>query len=278
MDVSGGSHRVQGLWGEKNTDLTEYAGQTVYLAIRHFDVTNQFYFNVDDFMVTATAATVAEWIEEPVLSSPVELVGLNPGTIYEYQIDAICGDDNDNWTAINTFSTMPLVLSYYTIAATAGEHGTITPSGDISVVEGEDQAFVITPDADYGIDVLTVDGEVVTLTEDQLLGYTYTFSAIDADHTIDVTFASLNAADMIEAGTLSIFPNPNNGMFSIVFNNIEGKATYELIDVSGSIVVSQNIDVTSGATMNFNHSLSAGTYYLRVISDDNVYVGQIVVE
>ena len=51
MDANGGAHRAQGVWGEKNTDLSDYAGQTVYLAIRHFNCSDEFYFNIDDVSV-----------------------------------------------------------------------------------------------------------------------------------------------------------------------------------------------------------------------------------
>ena len=83
---------------------------------------------------------------------------------------------------------------------------------------------------------------------------------------------------MIENGSMSVYPNPNNGMFSIDFSNIEGDATYQLIDVRGAIVETRNINVTDGATMNFNHDLKASTYFVRIINGDKVYVKQIVVD
>ena len=83
---------------------------------------------------------------------------------------------------------------------------------------------------------------------------------------------------MIEAGSLSIYPNPNNGMFSIDFSNIEGDATYQIIDARGAVVETRDINVMSGETMNFNHNLTAGTYFVRIINGDKVYVEQIVVE
>ncbi|MBO4614782.1 MAG: fibronectin type III domain-containing protein [Bacteroidales bacterium] len=181
-----------------------------------------------------------------------------------------------NHTLAVTFEAIPATT--YTITATAGEHGTISPEGAVSVTEGGEQAFVITPDTDYRIDVLTVDGEAVTLNDAEILGYTYTFTDVVANHTIDVTFTSLNAADMIEAASMAIYPNPNNGMFSIDFSNIEGDATYEIIDARGAVVETRNINVTNGETMNFNHNLNAGTYFVRIIAADKVYVEQIVVE
>ena len=39
----------------------------------------------------------------------------------------------------------------YTIKATAGKGGTVSPAGDVSVREGKDQTFTITPDKGYAI-------------------------------------------------------------------------------------------------------------------------------
>ena len=71
----------------------------------------------------------------------------------------------------------------YTITATAGEGGTITPNGDVSVVEGKSQTFTITPDDGHEVAGVLVDGVAVELTDN-----TYTFQNVTSDHTISVTF------------------------------------------------------------------------------------------
>ena len=70
----------------------------------------------------------------------------------------------------------------YTITATAGANGSISPSGEVDVTDGTDQTFTITPNAGYEIDTLKVDGKAVTAST------SYTFSDVTAGHTIDVTF------------------------------------------------------------------------------------------
>lgn len=52
IDANGGS-RVQGTWKQKTVNLSSYTGQTVRIAFRHFNVTDQFYFNLDDVEITA---------------------------------------------------------------------------------------------------------------------------------------------------------------------------------------------------------------------------------
>ena len=171
------------------------------------------------------------------------------------------------------------------------EGGLVTYNGEtvtapIPVEAGATPSFVIdeslTTNGDYfNIVAIAVDGEEVELLNENYLDnhiYTYTFEPVMANHTLTVTFVWVSSADMIENGSMSVYPNPNNGMFSIDFSNIEGDATYQLIDVRGAVVETRNINVTDGATMNFNHDLKAGTYFVRIINDDKVYVEQIVVE
>ena len=76
----------------------------------------------------------------------------------------------------------------YTITATAGEGGSITPNGDVSVKEGASQTFAITADNGYEIADVLVDGNSVGAVE------SYTFSDVKANHTISVSFNKTTSA------------------------------------------------------------------------------------
>ena len=78
-------------------------------------------------------------------------------------------------------------LNEFTIVATAGAGGTISPSGSVPVQLGNDITFTIIPSTGYLIDTVWVDG--VALSEVNHQGYIYTFSEVDADHTISAAFA-----------------------------------------------------------------------------------------
>ena len=77
---------------------------------------------------------------------------------------------------------------YYTISATAGEGGSISPSGNISVREGRDKTFTITPHSGYVISDVRVDGVSVGAVA------SYTFDNVRRSHTIEATFAKGNPA------------------------------------------------------------------------------------
>ncbi|MBI1753510.1 MAG: immunoglobulin domain-containing protein [Acidobacteria bacterium] len=71
----------------------------------------------------------------------------------------------------------------YTITASAGANGSISPAGATSVAQGNGQAYAITPNAGYQIASLLVDGASVAALP------AYTFTNVSADHTISATFA-----------------------------------------------------------------------------------------
>lgn len=73
-------------------------------------------------------------------------------------------------------------VTAYTIEATAGGNGSISPSGKTAVVSGEDATFVITPDSGYQVADVLVDGKSVGAVR------SYTFENVKANHTISVTF------------------------------------------------------------------------------------------
>ncbi len=84
--------------------------------------------------------------------------------------------------------------SYYTIKATAGAGGSISPSGNVSVREGRDRTFTITPDKGYAISNVKIDGKSIGAAK------SYTFENVSRTHTIEVIFMKANG-------------NPQTGVF-----------------------------------------------------------------
>lgn len=78
----------------------------------------------------------------------------------------------------------PITTNTYAITASAGSHGSISPSGDVTVNQGSNKLFTITPDTGYQIDDVLVDGSSVGSVS------SYTFTNITEDHTIFAIFIS----------------------------------------------------------------------------------------
>ena len=101
---------------------------------------------------------------------------------------------NRTYTAHWRYNGSSHSYSYYTIKATAGAGGSISPSGNVSVREGRDQTFTITPDKGYAVSNVKIDGKSIGAVK------SYTFENVSRTHTIEVIFMKANG-------------NPQTGVF-----------------------------------------------------------------
>lgn len=88
-------------------------------------------------------------------------------------------------TVIVTMSNGPApspTPTSHTISVTAGKGGSVSPKGQVPVVDGESQTFTITPDEGYEIREVKVDGVNVGAVE------SYSFTNVTGDHTIYAVF------------------------------------------------------------------------------------------
>lgn len=85
----------------------------------------------------------------------------------------------------------------YAITAKAGEGGTVTPSGRVTVSEGGSKTFTITPDQGYEIQDVLVDGVSVlssVISSEGEKSATYTFEKVAKKHTIEAKFTKVSLA------------------------------------------------------------------------------------
>ncbi|MBQ9584855.1 MAG: choice-of-anchor J domain-containing protein [Muribaculaceae bacterium] len=96
---------------EFTADLSEYDGQVGYIAIRHFNCTDQFRLNIDDFVYNYNNeenVPVGEWTTVENVTSPYTIEGLDPETEYEAQVQGVYPDGAKaitNWTESVFFTT-----------------------------------------------------------------------------------------------------------------------------------------------------------------------------
>lgn len=136
----------------------------------------------------------ATWQDSP------EFTGLSAGTAYSFV--ARYGA-TDNYFASPVSAELDVTTNaapsgggytYYTIKATAGVNGAISPSGSVSVREGRNQTFTITPNTGYAISNVKIDGKSVGAVK------SYTFENVKGNHTIEAIFMKANG-------------NPQTGVF-----------------------------------------------------------------
>lgn len=90
-------------------DLSAYEGYG-YIAIRHFNCTDQFWLNIDDLEVTvpnATDAVQPEWTMLVEVSNPYTIRNLDAETEYEVQVCGVTDGTSSPWTHSLVFTTLP---------------------------------------------------------------------------------------------------------------------------------------------------------------------------
>ena len=116
----------------------------------------------------------------------VKVDNVDKGKLETYTFERV----TTNHTITVTFA--PEELS---ITASAGEGGSISPSGTVKVKYGDDKSFTISPDEGYDIKSVVVDGQ------DKGKITSYTFEDIKEAHSISATFVKKTFKITASAGT-----------------------------------------------------------------------------
>ena len=120
------------------------------------------------FTITSTAGsngTISPRDSVSVNSGSSQSFSITPNTGYHVDsvvVDGVRTDSIGSYTFSNVTSTHTIravfAINVYIVSATAGEHGSITPQGAVSVEHGANQTFNLTPDTCYHIDSVIVNG------------------------------------------------------------------------------------------------------------------------
>jgi hypothetical protein len=160
----------------------------------------------------------------------------------------------------------------HVITATAGENGTITPSGEIAVADGGSKIFVIAANENYQVDDVLVDGTSVGAVSG------YTFSNVTSNHTIEATFKAkgVNIEETNIAG-ITVFPNPTDGELTIGHEICDNEiCDIKIFDVMGRIVF-QLSTLNSQLSTQIDISIfPAGVYFIRITTEEGIITKKIV--
>ena len=196
-------------------DLLTFEGLAVGLGDFTANGTNYTYTLQNDSGATSTLVTAVSGNGEPVsingqalstggsatvaipnsgTTDIVVRIGAKTYTLTILRNSGTGGNEGNSGTGGNEGSGGGSGYSYYTIKATAGAGGSISPSGNVSVREGRDQTFTITPDKGYAVANVKIDGKSIGAAK------SYTFENVSRTHTIEVIFMKANG-------------NPQTGVF-----------------------------------------------------------------
>ena len=236
--------KVQGTWGEYTVDLSAYAGQEGYVAIRHFNCSDMFRLNVDDVTITMPGEGEEQpWTVVENATSPYTIEGLDEDTKYEVAVQAVYADGESQW-ATTTFTTLNNnPVPYDIVADLTADGANLTWKGN-----GEDYVVRYRPVGELNMDVWNQVGSDVTATGEAT---EYSFDLSGYSGTGYVAIRHYNISDM----------------FNLCVDDIT------LTDATGAVVVSE--DFTSGEMPadwdNLDYDGDGNVWGLAQISEDGDY-------
>lgn len=89
-------------WVQYEFDLSAYAGQEGYVAIRHYDISDVFILDVDDIAISSPGSN---WETIANVTSPNTIEGLYPESLYEVQVQGNLDEGTTSWTSSVYFTT-----------------------------------------------------------------------------------------------------------------------------------------------------------------------------
>ncbi|MBR5726705.1 MAG: hypothetical protein IKX56_08245 [Muribaculaceae bacterium] len=132
----------------------EYCGQTGYVAIRHYNVTDEFMLNIDDLYVgDPDGGSVWEYVYD-IEDLQTVLEGLTPETTYEVQVQGANLGGVGSWTDAVTFTTLA--------AQAQGLRGDVNEDGFVNISDVTDLISALLTD---GWDTINVDNANCNLDE-----------------------------------------------------------------------------------------------------------------
>jgi len=109
-------------------------------------------------------------------------------------------------------------------------------------------------------------------------GNTYSLSSSNFFNTKDAT-VGIEKIKMHDI-SLSVFPNPNNGQFTLkVESTVAKQMNVVIFNSLGSLIYSEQLNINGTLTKNMNLSnLSKGVYFIRLQTNDDVVIRKIIIQ
>jgi len=205
-----------------------------------------------------------------------------------YVVTAEDGTTTKNWTVTVNLEAAPSseanILTYsfeeqYSPAVIDDVNHTVT----VVVNEGTSldalvATFTLSPGASAKIGAVDQESGV---TENNFTDpVIYTVTAEDGTTTKDwtVTVSVYVGIEDVENSALAIYPNPNNGRFTLDFSDIYGKVNYQIYDTKGSIIISDDFVANGSAIKEVSLNIAPGVYYVKLITETQSLIEKLVVE
>lgn len=204
---------------EYGADLSAYAGQKGFIAIRHFNSTANGFLIVDNFSIQTPTEPAGAWTTITTTQKSLELTDLEMHSRYELQIMGNTGNDQSEWSNTNIFTAHIPTPGYWVLSmcqsayvliesnnenteinyrpeSTSGEDGwtSVSTTGKTYRITG------LTSDTDYEIRVRSIVGENTS----EWFSTTFTTSSGPVE-------GDVNGDDQLSVADVTALVNVKNG-------------------------------------------------------------------
>lgn len=143
-------------------------------------------------------------------------------------------------------------LPSFTITATAGPNGSITPQGVVEVPQGGEVTFILSANFGASIKQVLIDGSDIGPVE------TYSFTNVNRDHTIYAVFSGWDVEEN-QTNAFHMYPNPADDAVTL---KGEGISVVRVYDIYGCKLY--DAEATTGSVAMKTGGFPEGTYLVEV--------------
>ncbi|MDX9847705.1 MAG: choice-of-anchor J domain-containing protein [Tenuifilaceae bacterium] len=222
-------------WVNRQVDLSNFLGDIIYIAFRHYDCTDMFYIKIDDVLIAGGG-------EEPSHQARIHTFGFEEEGVFSISIDALTDNAAEIRVQVKDFVDITSLTPEFTISAGA----TIGYTPETAMDFTEPVAFTVTSESGQTVNVYTV---VVTYAPK----YPVTFNVFDSSQN------PIEQASIIVVG----YEEP------IITDN-EGKANAQLhIGDYTFGVTAEDFNNYSGSFSNTDQGITVNVNMIRTSSEIN---------
>ncbi|MBB3696904.1 T9SS type A sorting domain-containing protein [Flammeovirga yaeyamensis] len=174
--------------------------------------------------------------------SDVLVDGASVGQVSTYTFENVMSTH----TITASFTEVEVPIEKFTITVIQTENGNITPE-TMEVVAGQNQTFVISANEGYEIEELLIDDELVEVSE------SYTFTDVQADHTISAIFVEIEEPPLSidDIHGIKVGPNPTSNTIQLF--GVPQNTNFTIHDVLGNVLLNEQ-------TNTLNQRIDVSTY------------------
>jgi hypothetical protein len=260
---------VNGVWSGQVLIANDGSGATISTSgSDKSGISNAFVVNIGTRTITASAGP--NGIINPsgaviVNYGDSQSFTITPATGYhiaDVVVDGVSKGPLTSWSFTNVQAAHTITASFaintYTITASAGANGAISPSGSVVVNYGDSQSFTFTQNTGYQIADVLVNGTSVF---SSLVNGQYTISDVTGDTTISASFAINTYTIMVNAGA--------NGQITPGTSSVNygDTPTYIITPATGYHIASITVN---GQTVSINAPKGQSYQFSPVTSDGSI--------